>query len=546
MSGKSKVLSGILAIVMAASTFAGCSKSGGTNGNADAKTKPQLEGPEYLNTTGFPITKQPITLKAMVSKHASQGDYAETMVWKEYEKMTGIKIEWDAVPSSSITERRNLALASGDMPDMFFRASIPEKDVLKYGEQGVFIKMNDLIDQYGPNFKKVMETMTDVKKSIPAYNGNIYSLPGLSDVEQVEINPKLYLNKKWLDRLGLKMPSTTDELYAVFKAFKERDGNGNGNADELPWTAQSWTALTDCLKGAWGLMNRGKNHANVDMDEKTGKLRFIPTDPQYKGVLEYMNKLYKEGLIDQEIFTMNATQLIAKGEQNLVGAFSFTATLAIGNTYIKDYEGLSDALKGPDGEQMWAARRSHVSTKGAFAITSSNKYPEATMRWIDYFYGDEGAKFFFIGIEGKSYMKTPEGNYEFLPEIVNNIPTGSNFDQVISKYVPYAGGGNPAISKPAYFKGGEMEAVSSKAAENMKKYTPKELWGPFSYTMEENDRISSLENDIMSYVNQMAPQFIQGKASLSQWDSYVEQIKKMGLDEYMKIYTAAYERYKKN
>lgn len=539
MNKKVKLLCLTVAVMMGVGLLSGCSK-----GKETAIEKEEAKGPDYMNMQGFPIVKQPITLKGMVSKHASQGDYSEILVWKEYEKMTGIKIEWEQVPSSSITEKRNLALASGEYPDIFFRASVPAKEIVKYGEQGIFLKLNDLINKYGPNFKKVMETMPDVRKSVPEYNGDIYALPGMSDVEAVEINPKLYLNKKWMDKLGLKMPTTTDELYAVLKAFKEKDPNGNGKADEIPFAAQGLGYITDTFKGAYGLMNRGKSHANVDMGSD-GKLRYIPTSDRFKEVLTLMNKLYSEGLVDKEIFTSNANQLIAKGEQNIVGAFAFTSNIAIGGTYQEDYVGLEVALKGPHGDQVWANKRGHVSTKGGFTMTNANKYPEATMRWIDYFYGDEGARFFFMGVEGVSYKKVAEGKYEFLPEIVDNIPKGSSFDQVISKYVPYAGGGNPAISKPAYFKGGEMNTNSLKAAENMSKFTPKELWGPFNYTIEENDKLVALENDINSYVNQMIPQFVQGKVPLTQFDSYVEQIKKMGLDEYLKIYTAAYERYNK-
>ena len=169
------------------------------------------------------------------------------------------------------------------------------------------------------------------------------------------------------------------------------------------------------------------------------------------------------------------------------------------------------------------------------------------MKWIDYFYGDEGVKMYFMGIEGVTYQKTADGKYEFLDSITKNIPEGSSFDQVIGKYVPYGGGSLPTITKTEYFQGGEVKPIPLKAALDMAPYTPKELWGPFSYTLEENDRIVALESDILSYVDQMIPQFIQGKASLDKdWDNYIAQLNKMGLEEYMSLYTKAYERYSQN
>lgn len=545
MNGKVKVLSGVLATVMALGVFPGCSGKG--NGPAkDTKPQTKAEGPEYLNVTGYPITKQPVTFKVMVSKHVSQPDWGEILSWKEYEKISGIKIAWDNVPSGSITEKRNLALASGDLPDMFYRCSISDNDLTKFGGEGVFIKLNDHIDKYAPNLKKLMATMPTVKKGLPCADGNIYSMPSVSSNFPVELNPKLYVSQKWLDRVGMKLPTSTEELYTLLQAFKTRDANGNGKPDEIPWSVQSYNDSLNTLRGAWGLKNRGNGHGNVDLDEKTGKLRFIHTDPANKELLQYVNKLYKEGLIDQEMFTMNSTQLLAKGEQNLVGAFTHTTTQQIGNTYQGDYVGLTEALKGPNGDKLWTGARGNIAGKAAFTVTRSNKYPEAAVRWLDYFYSDEGAKLLYAGVEGVSVKKNADGTYSFLDEIVNNIPKGSTFDQAVAKYTPYAGGGLPALNSDKFFQGGEMQPVAKKAAMDMSKYLPKELWGPFAYTPEENATFTSLENDIISYVNQMVPQFITGKTPFSEWDNFIAQCKKMGLDDYMKIYTAGYERYKKN
>jgi putative aldouronate transport system substrate-binding protein len=83
-----------------------------------------------------------------------------------------------------------------------------------------------------------------------------------------------------------------------------------------------------------------------------------------------------------------------------------------------------------------------------------------------------------------------------------------------------------------------------KAAQNMQPFLPKEVWPVFLLSKEENDRMIALGNDIHTYVNEMQTQFITGKAPFTKWDEYVATIKKMGLDEYMKINKAAYDRYK--
>jgi len=389
-----------------------------------------------------------------------------------------------------------------------------------------------------------MEENPSAEKAARMPDGNIYSFVQYTDSDPIQINPKLYINKVWLKNVGKEMPTTIDELYAVLKAFKEEDPNGNGKNDEIPWTAQSLDHVLNCLYGAWGLRNRGSDHPDVDMDEETGKLRYIPVQPEYKEMLQFVNKLYTEGLLDQEIFTMNVAQLVAKGDQDLVGAFSHTNAQQIGTSGEKNFEGLHEALEGPHGDKLWSGKRGNVGARGAFIITDKCKYPEAAVRWIDYFYSEEGGRFVFLGVEGKSYEQTADGKYKFLDEIVNNIPEGSTFDQVISKYVPYAGGGIPALQKTEYFQGGETHPVALKAAEDIAPYTPKEIWSKFSFTLEEIDRKGALESDINGYVDQMVPQFIQGKIPFTEWDNYVAEIEKMGLDEYLEIYTVGYERYK--
>jgi len=165
------------------------------------------------------------------------------------------------------------------------------------------------------------------------------------------------------------------------------------------------------------------------------------------------------------------------------------------------------------------------------------------MRWIDYFYSEEGIRMLYLGKEGVSYEKDAKGSYDFKPEIVNNIPSGSSFDQVVSKYVPYAGGSLPTLTLEEYFKGGETQPSAKDAAEKLRPFLPKDLWAPFSFTKDEADEKQALEADINSLVNRRTAEFVQGKVSLNEFDKYVAQIEKMGLQKLQGIYEKAYARY---
>lgn len=547
MKSKKRILSFIVTAALTASLISGCN---GGNKNQDAPPTPKPEQGTEKNATGFPIVDKPITLRMLVGKTVAQTDFDKLPVWVEYEKKTNIHIEWIQVDTKNLTERRNIMLNTGDIPDAFIKAGLVETDLLKYGQQGTFIAMNKLIEENAPNFKKILDdtkNYAEVKKDITMSDGNIYSLPYIREAgfAALAASPKMFVNRKWVDKVGMKMPITTDELYNVLKAFKEKDPNGNGKPDEIPWTGAGLNSVVTALKGAWGLNNRGSRVANIDFDETAKKVRFVPTDPRYKELLEYTQKLYKEGLIDQEIFTTGQTEIAAKGKQNLVGAFNLAGHTFVGPEHQDEFEGIPAALKGPHGDQIYNSTMASVMGKGSFVISNKNKYPAETMRWVDYFYSEEGMRLFFMGIEGESYRVNAQGECEFTEDITNN-KDGLSFDQAVHKYVPYGGGGNPSIASEKYFKGVETLPIAAEAGKRVQPYLVKEVWNAFNFTPEENDVITSLGNDINKYVSEMMNSFVSGKVSFSEWDNYVSTLNKMGLDKYMKAQQSAYERYIKN
>lgn len=556
---KKKLFSMLLVFVMVMSLFVGCASGddkAATNGNKDkAKTETSdangtsnddsSDIPEYLNETGFPIVKEPITLTAMVLVSPSQpADWNEILAWQKYEEMTGIHIEWEAYTSAEILEKRNLALVSGEMPDLFFRTKLPDSDVSKYGADGAFLELSSFIDQYAPNYKSLTEKYEDVASGIPMADGNIYAMPNLTDSPSIEVTKKLFMNQKWLTATGNDFPTTTEEFYNVLVDFRDKDPNGNGIADEIPLTADSLDDIILTVRGSFGLGNRGTGNGNWDVDPQSGELRFFPATDQYKEMLTYLNQLYSDKLLDQEIFTNDdGTAVLSKNEQGLVGSFAFANVAGRASSSAEDFAGLEVALRGENGDQFYTSARGHIGSRGAFLISNTCEYPEAAMRWVDYFYSEEGSKLLFLGVEGVSYEQKEDGSYDFLPELVDNIPEGSSFDQVVSKYVPYAGGALPTIIYEDFFKGGETQPIPKAASQNMAPFLPKDLWAPFSFTADEADQMVALETDIASLVKQRTAEFVQGMVSLDEFDKYVEQLYKMGLEDYKAIYDEAYKRY---
>ncbi|MFS0615942.1 extracellular solute-binding protein [Lederbergia ruris] len=534
-----------LAIVMA--MLVGCSGSKtSSNKPKDSGNSEELaSSADNVNKEGFPIVKEPIELSFFTGRFEQNLDqYEETLVFKTYAEKTGIKVNFEEVTFGTLTEKRNLALTSGDYPDAFYSSRIPAADLFKYGKQGIFIPLNDLIDEYAPNIKAVMEKHPDIKKGLTMPDGKIYSIPSYYSPEFLPmlIGKPIWIKQPWLEQLGMEEPKTTEEFYNFLKAIKETDLNGNGKHDEIPFAAEGMNELVDHMKGAWGFGTRGLANKYVDVDPKSGDLRFFRIDPKYKEMLQYVNKLYSEGLIDQEIYTIDSANYNAKGAEGRYGATISPNPETVMNQ--SDYVGMG-TLKGPHGDQLFSHVKAPLVHVGAFAITDKNKHPEATIRWIDHFFSEEGATFEFMGIEGETYTVNDKGEYEFVEEITNN-PDGLTFDQALTPYVTWMGGSYPGYVQHKYFKGSESLPNAVAVGEKVKATIPEEIWNAFNYTEDEIDFLQSIGSDIHTYLDEMEAKFITGEVSFDKWDNHVKQVENMNIDQYLEVTKAAYERYESN
>lgn len=498
---------------------------------------------ENLNKTGLPIVKEPVSFDVFVAANSADGDWNDILIWNKYNEITNIDINWEQVPDASIEEKRNLTLASDDIPDAFYASGINNLDLFKYGQQGTFIKLNDLIDEYAPNLTALMEKYPDVRKAITFPDGNIYSMPTIQDPEFVSLvlGARPWFNQQWLDTLGLDMPETTDEFYEYLKAVKEGDPNGNGKADEIPYGGRNIDELIRWLRGSFGLSEQ--NQRFIDLNKEDNKIRFIPTTEGYKEMLVYIKKLYDEELINQNIYTIEGDQFLANGTENLYGSTVFYSpdeTFGVSeSTYIG---GL--ALKGPEGHQSFS-KSNAVGRVDGLVLTRENKNPAAMVRWLDYFYSDEGARFQYMGVENETYVKNADGTYSYVDEITNS-PDGLTLDQEIRKRLTWVGIWPPGIMKQEYFLGSETSASSLKATEKLEPYLEDESWPRFMYTEEETKVLTSVGADLEKYALEMRDKFIVGDFKESEWDNYLKTLEDIGLGKYLEVQQAAYDRYSKN
>jgi len=528
-------LTRFLIVLFIASLLASCSNNDDDSiGEGDTSV---------LSDTDMPIVDENIELKFFAGKApATHDDWNDVLIYNEYEDMTNIDIKWEMVPFDSMEEKRNLALSGGNLPDAFHSAGLPTADLMKYGEQGVLIPLNDLIDEYAPNFKALLEENPELEKAITMPDENIYSFPLVVDEDflSYRMGPMPWINSDWLDELGMDMPETTDEFYEFLKASKEAglDGDsgapygGNGDLD----------FLLQYLYGSFGVANRGTNNGSFDIDPETDELRYFPISDQYKEMLEYIHKLYDEELIAQNVYSIDDDQYRSNVLEGEYGATHWWAPEAsMGEEAGEIYDGMP-VLEGPHGDRYFATLYSLAANPGAFAITKDNKYPEATVKWIDYFYGEDGILLYFMGIEGETFEYNDEGEAVYMDHILNSEDDLS-ITQEQAKYLALPGSNPPSVMKEEYFVGAETTESGLEEADRLGEHLIEESWPDLVNTSEERKIIENVGTDVDKYAAEMRDKFITGEKSFDEWDDYVETMKGMNLDEYIEVMQDALDRY---
>ncbi|MDQ0063456.1 extracellular solute-binding protein [Paenibacillus harenae] len=482
---------------------------------------------------------------------------------KHVEEKFNVKIKWDLAPADALTDRRQLLLASGDYPEVFLEGKFTHTDLLTYGKQGVFLPLNDLIEKHAPNIKAMMEKKPYFKEAITATDGNIYALPRLNECYHCTFSQKFWMNKEWLDKVGLPVPKTTDELYTVLKAFKEQDPNGNGKADEIPLTGAPnknvWNGNIDAYLMNSFIYNDNSKYLIL----KDGKVEFAANQEAWKQGLVYMNKLYKEGLIDPASFTQNdqaVGQLGNREGDEIVGSI----TTALVSYLVNPYDGketrhkhwvIVPPLKGPDGVQLAGASQGIGDFQFALTNKASEAQQIAAIKIMDYAFGEEGALMSEYGtVEGFGWKKAEDGEknidgkaakYSFFgipeadPDLIRNDSWSLMGPKDLSKEFRdlFAVGQDP-LAADGY------ETRLAQATNAYAPYSPAEIYPSGVFILPDDmDAASQLTTSIQDYVTSNMAQFIIGSKNIEKdWDAYVKGFDGLNLAKYLEIYGNAIKK----
>ncbi len=589
-----RLLLTLTALLVVLTLLAGCAGTPSTPSASAAapSAAPSSQAPAPSGTAGgenavseagqLPIVASPITMTFFHEATMTEGDIADLKnneVLKYVSKTTNINMEFIILNGAEGKQKMILSFASGDYPDGGFldwNTLFTRADVMQYGvQEKMLMPLNDLVDKYSFELKKIFDLRPTAKAAITAPDGNIYGLPRFSECFHCMSYPKLWLNYAWLEKLNLKEPTTTSELEAVLLAFKTKDPNGNGKPDEIALTgATEWSCpVENYLMNSFIYVQSNAAAANpvnyISLDD-AGKPVFVADKPQFKAGLEWMKKLYDQGLIDPAAFTQTAEGLAQQsrsGEKTAtVGAYTcdhLTMGVDFANKeVVKDYHALAP-VAGPDGVRFQPYSDFVSQMVGFhFALFDTCSNPAAAFRLADWMLAEDNLPIFHYGIEGVTWKRPDDANAKNvqggqLKWVPINLPENATQEQkdtarrnsfwmgFIGDLVERRANWSPAATEETLAE--NYETRLEWETQRTTAYWPKEN-APRSLFMDkaDSDKYTEQLTNINAHVRKNMAMFITGARPLTEWDAYVNELKAFSVDEYLALYTKAYDSFKAN
>ncbi len=511
--------------------------SSAVDSNSPASSAVSSEAPAEGNIYDKPLTEKPVTFTYWVSLSAnaaaSISSYAENRMYPVVEEKTGVHLDFIHPTMGQEKEQFNLMIASRDLPDLIEYGWTsynggPEKAI----SDGIIIKLNDLIDQYAPDAKALMQSSPVVAKQSMTDSGSYYAFMAVGESNgKTQSGP--FLRSDWMEELGLEDPTTLDEWGAVFEKFKTEKGA------EAPFTTGPNTVVSgDIICGSFGI--------GGEYYQKDGKVMYGPIQPEYKGYLTLLRDWYARGLLDPD-FAANDNKAVAANMTSGKSGFTLNAAGNIGLflNAVKDSDPNYDLrpIEYPKmqdgGNPLFHSYSWEVRTSGSMAITTECKDPELATKWVNYFYTEEGGLLKNFGIEGESYVI--ENGSPVMTDLIENNPDGLSRQQALGVWsrgdMPSPG---PIIKLP------DGNARVREAFELWNRYSDNAtdvLLPPVTQTPEEAEELATMTTNINAYKEEMVIKFVMGRESLDNFDSFVDQMKSYHIDRVIELKQAALDRY---
>lgn len=451
------------------------------------------------------------------------------LFFQRMEERTGISFTFNqSTDYDKWTEAKKNMFASGDLPDVLFKAELTPEETEQYYAAGQLIDLKPYLEQYAPNLSALLKEHPEWEKAITLPDGAIVALP---TINQLQNNNAIWINRTWLDNLGLSVPTTADELTEVLRAFKTGDPNKNGKKDEIPLT----------FMGMWDLKFFGHafgviaNDYNIYLDED-GVVKTSLDQAGNRSLLEWLHGLWTEGLLDQSGFTTSDSfrQITDSDATITYGVIMGTTPLSlVPSSAMGQYELLMPLAF--DGTQAYRDLLGDV-VRGTFAVTSACEDPAAMVSWVDYLYSEEGCRLMQAGLEGEEYTVNADGTWDWIDSAESVANT------VLANATISEGGNTPGLCSVTFqmtYDNADTHRIitSLKALKDVSR-----MPYPIVYlTQEDQAKVDAIQSDLGAYAEKAMIHFVTGDETLDDdsWNAFCQTVHDKGMDDMLVIWQAA-------
>ena len=535
-----------LAVAMAATTVTGCG-----SGKSSAKLNDGSFKEVDASTLEFPL-KEKATLTGTISYPANtESDPNKRTIFKRLQEKTNVEIDWTAIQADQWSDKISLEMANTkNMTDFIFSAGFSDNDLLKYAKQGVIIPLEEYIDAYMPNLQAVFEKYPEYRTMCTDTDGHIWALPWIEQLGNEKtaiqtIGNMSFINKKWLDFLNLKVPTTVDEFEQVLIAFRDHASEIQAefgiDGSIIPMSCivndgdQDPSLIINGFGEGYGDADKAR-HIAVTNDKE---VICSATQDGYKEGIEWLHKLYEEGLIDTESFTQEWSTYVAKGKSGRYGVcFSWD---------VANIDNLEDWVPLPaltaDTRNITPQNGSFTSgfDRGRCVVTAVAENPALVCAWLDQMYDPFQSPQNNWGTYGEDddfdifeLSKNAEGG-----EMLKHAPLGDASPVEVREAESV--GGPLAVLNDYYDVYVTCPDDAQYRLDWIKEYYTPDMNLDYVYpnvfmNQEDTKKLSDLQTDIEKLINANKSDWIMNGFTDDDWNQYLSELDGYGLEEYLQIF----------
>ena len=505
---------------------------------------------DYQNEVSLPISEDGAELTMLTTAVNLMGDLANLGInnyndfeyMQKLEELTGVHVETTEVNFFTASEQYNVLLASGDYPDLI-------KNLGTYYSTGlsgalsddIIMDLTDDLSAYAPNYDYLIHS-NDAETPYYLTDGKVLQFMGTYD--SFINNQGLVLRKDWLEECGLDVPETYDELHDVLKAFKDKYNCSSAiymnNNCTITTLTEGYNVATYNVSGSGGAGGSGSSLPYY-VEDGVVKCSFI--EDGYRDYLTMIHDWYEEGLMDSDFVSIEydpfSSYLSGQITSDQMGVWC-TSGEGIDNYTVPVVCMASPVQNKGDKQHMTEMTLAPADDITAISVSSACEDPDIAMAWLDYWFSEDGIAFYNFGLEGTDYTLDESSTPKFTDAVVNN-----EFGLSASNYMRCrcAFGTMPSLMlryRSAYLNSDLVNEAWDVWTSNLDGTMA--ISSNVTMTTEQKEAETYKATDIMTYANQMISQFCNGDADIdTQWDTFVSQLKDMGIEECIELEQAAYD-----